>query len=176
MKKMCIFIWSYPYSISFILIKITIYPAHLVMTYLLDGGTPKPNMPKLPDFPRSLPESPMLPSSLRFGQESLLDRPPPMLDPLLLHKKLLSQKMGPAVLGGPSSALGGPPSQSLYEMAALTHEMDTQAVTTKVKEILLANNVGQKVRLHFSFIIDLECELLEVVDKDMQTNDAVEFL
>ena len=68
-----------------------------------------------------------------------------MLDPLLLHKKLLSQKMGP-VLGGPSSALGGPPSQSLYEVAALTHEMDTQAVTTKVKEILLANNVGQKVR------------------------------
>ena len=118
------------------------------MTYLLDGQAPKPNMPKLPDFPRSLPESPMLPSSLRFGgQESLLDRPPPMLDPLLLHKKLLSQKMGPAasVLGGPSAALGGPPSQSLYEMAALTHEMDTQAVTTKVKEILLANNVGQKV-------------------------------
>merc|ERR1719242_100431 len=68
-----------------------------------------------------------------------------MLDPLLLHKKLLSQKMGPAVLGGSSAALGGPPSQSLYEMAALTHEMDTQAVTTKVKEILLSNNVGQKL-------------------------------
>jgi homeobox protein cut-like len=30
-------------------------------------------------------------------------------------------------------------------MAALTHELDTQGVTTKVKEILLANNVGQKV-------------------------------
>merc|ERR1719228_2807320 len=30
-------------------------------------------------------------------------------------------------------------------MAALTHEMDTQAVTTKIKEILLANNVGQKL-------------------------------
>ena len=119
-----------------------------------DGQGPQ-KMPKLPDFPRSLPETPMLPSSLRFGgQEGLLggDRPPPMLDPLLLHKKLLSQKMGP-VLGGPAAALVGPPSQSLYEMAALTHEMDTQAVTTKVKEILLANNVGQKVRKIFSNIL-----------------------
>ena len=54
-------------------------------------------------------------------------------------------------LGVPTSAAGvvgapGAPTPSLYEMAALTHELDTQAVTTKVKEILLANNVGQKVR------------------------------
>merc|ERR1712156_831430 len=34
---------------------------------------------------------------------------------------------------------------SLYEMAALTHEMDTMSVTTKIKEILLSNNVGQKL-------------------------------
>lgn len=115
-------------------------------------------MPKLPDFPRSMPDAPILPSSLRFGQDSaaaaaaasLLDRTPPMLDPLMLHRKLLSQKMGPGgLLGVPTSAAaglgGGAPTQSLYEMAALTHEMDTQAVTTKVKEILLANNVGQKV-------------------------------
>ena len=57
--------------------------------------------------------------------------------------------MGPAAaaagLLGPSSLVGAAPSQSLYEMAALTHEMDTQAVTTKVKELLLANNIGQKV-------------------------------
>ena len=39
-----------------------------------------------------------------------------------------------------------PPAPSLYEMAALTNELDTQTVTTKVKEILLANNVGQKVK------------------------------
>ena len=104
-------------------------------------------MPKLPDFPRGLPEAPVMPSSLRFGGQdgsSILDRPPPLLDPLLLHRKLLSQKLGPG-LGGTSLGGTGAPSQSLYEMAALTHEMDTQAVTTKVKEILLANNVGQKV-------------------------------
>ena len=105
-------------------------------------------MPKIPDIPRSLPEAPILPSSLRFGQESLMDRTAPILDPLLLQRQLLSKKMGPAAgLIGPAANLVGAPSQSLYEMAALTHEMDTQTVTTKVKEILLANNIGQKVRI-----------------------------
>ena len=36
---------------------------------------------------------------------------------------------------------------SLYEMAALTNELDTLAITTKVKEILMAHNVGQKVNI-----------------------------
>ena len=36
---------------------------------------------------------------------------------------------------------------SLYEMAALTNELDTLAITTKVKEILMAHNVGQKVNM-----------------------------
>ena len=44
-------------------------------------------------------------------------------------------------LGGPPF----PPTSSLYEMAALTNELDTQTITTKVKEILLQHNVGQKV-------------------------------
>ena len=116
----------------------------------------------------------MLPSSLRFGlnapgpggipcstssaQDILLDRSPPILDPLAIHRKLLSQQKAiGGVPGTPSSQsvtstplstmLGGsiPPSPSLYEMAALTNELDTQTVTTKVKEILLSNNVGQKV-------------------------------
>ena len=39
-----------------------------------------------------------------------------------------------------------PPGPSLYEMAALTNELDTMVITTKVKEILLAHNVGQKVK------------------------------
>ena len=80
-----------------------------------------------------------------------MDRTGPLLDPsLLLQRQLLSKKIGgPAGLMGPGSLVGAP-SQSLYEMAALTHEMDTQAVTTKVKEILLANNIGQKVSI-FNF-------------------------
>lgn len=34
---------------------------------------------------------------------------------------------------------------SVYEMAALTQDLDTQTITTKIKEALLANNIGQKV-------------------------------
>lgn len=36
-------------------------------------------------------------------------------------------------------------SPSVYEMAALTQDLDTQNITTKIKEALLANNIGQKV-------------------------------
>lgn len=36
-------------------------------------------------------------------------------------------------------------SPSVYEMAALTQDLDTQVITTKIKEALLANNIGQKV-------------------------------
>nr|CAD7398731.1 unnamed protein product [Timema poppensis] len=34
---------------------------------------------------------------------------------------------------------------SVYEMAALTQDLDTQTITTKIKEALLANNIGQKI-------------------------------
>jgi hypothetical protein len=34
---------------------------------------------------------------------------------------------------------------SVYEMAALTQDLDTQLITTRIKEALLANNIGQKV-------------------------------
>jgi len=54
------------------------------------------------------------------------------------------------------SPLSRPPPLSptpshLYEMAALTSELDTGAVTTRVKELLLANNLGQKVKLFFNY-------------------------
>ncbi|CAG0879605.1 unnamed protein product [Cyprideis torosa] len=38
-----------------------------------------------------------------------------------------------------------PQSQNVYELAAMMPDMDTQAVTNKIKEVLLANNVGQKL-------------------------------
>ena len=106
---------------------------------------PPKQLGKLPDFPHSIHD--VLPGSFRFAQESLQDRSPPILDPLAIQRKLMSQKVASANLA--VAAAGGPlpNAPSLYEMAALTHELDTQAVTTKVKEILLANNVGQKVRL-----------------------------
>ena len=34
---------------------------------------------------------------------------------------------------------------NLYEVAALTQEFDTTLITNKVKELLLANNIGQKI-------------------------------
>ncbi|KAJ8681075.1 hypothetical protein QAD02_016862 [Eretmocerus hayati] len=36
-------------------------------------------------------------------------------------------------------------SPSVYEMAARTPDLDTQTITTKIKEALLANNIGQKI-------------------------------
>lgn len=41
-------------------------------------------------------------------------------------------------------------SPSVYEMAALTQDLDTQVITTKIKEALLANNIGQKVSHSFN--------------------------
>lgn len=42
-------------------------------------------------------------------------------------------------------------SPTVYEMAALTQDLDTQVITTKIKEALLSNNIGQKV-IYFYFI------------------------
>ena len=103
---------------------------------------PPKQLGKMPEFHHAMHE--VLPSSFRFTQESIQDRSPPILDPLAIQRKLLSQKSN-ANLGA------GGVAPSLYEMAALTHELDTQGVTTKVKEILLANNVGQKVNKHFNY-------------------------
>lgn len=82
-------------------------------------------------------ENPLMPSTLRFGSDpNLSQSPQPLLDPLAAHRKMMSIRPP----GFPPTS--GP---SLYEMAALTNELDTQTITTKVKEILLAHNVGQKV-------------------------------
>lgn len=44
----------------------------------------------------------------------------------------------------PSSGSYNPAQPSVYEMAALTTDLDTQAITTKIKETLMAHNIGQK--------------------------------
>jgi hypothetical protein len=66
------------------------------------------------------------------------------------HRKLSGSMAAGQQQQQQPSPLSRPPPLSptpnhLYEMAALTSELDTQAVTTKVKELLLANNLGQKV-------------------------------
>lgn len=37
---------------------------------------------------------------------------------------------------------------SVYEMAALTTDLDTQIITSKIKETLMAHNIGQKVGIY----------------------------
>ena len=125
-------------------------------------GFPSPRPPgmKLPDGSSPLPgaaaaaagllgrggglpnpfDSPLLPPTLRFGADPNLSAG---FDPLAAHRK-----MGPR-LPQAAAALGplvSGPTPNLFEMAALTTELDTQALTTRVKEILLANNIGQKVK------------------------------
>lgn len=102
------------------------------------GMPPSRPIGKLPENLIRPPfENPLMPSTLRFGSDpNLSQSPQPLLDPLAAHRKMMSIRPP----GFPPTS--GP---SLYEMAALTNELDTQAITTKVKEILLAHNVGQKL-------------------------------
>ncbi|KFB43683.1 AGAP001187-PA-like protein [Anopheles sinensis] len=54
----------------------------------------------------------------------------------------------PSQPGAPNSMRGSLHqhiSPTVYEMAALTQDLDTQVITTKIKEALLANNIGQKI-------------------------------
>ena len=115
-----------------------------------------PNMPKLPELIRPVFDPPLVPvSGLRFGCDPNLSTvsapaPAPLLDPLAQaqhrHKLLAGAAAArPPGFPGPGAGAGGAASPSLYEMAALTSELDTNLVTTKVKEILLQHNVGQKV-------------------------------
>ncbi|XP_074106793.1 homeobox protein, cut isoform X2 [Cotesia typhae] len=65
-----------------------------------------------------------------------------------LQKKQAQQQMGlhsPHQMTSPLRSLHPHISPSVYEMAALTQDLDTQTITTKIKEALLANNIGQKI-------------------------------
>ncbi|XP_063850975.1 homeobox protein cut-like isoform X3 [Scylla paramamosain] len=100
----------------------------------------KPHPLKLAaDLPKSI-ESPLPPVGIppSLGGLPLSSHPMPFdtrmppLDPL--RKGPLSNPRHP-----------GPVAPSVYEMAALTQDLDTQVITTKIKEVLLANNIGQKL-------------------------------
>ena len=59
-------------------------------------------------------------------------------DPFALQRKLQEQQRL-AMIGGASS--------NVYEIAALTQELDTMQLTLRVKDVLSSNNIGQKVKL-----------------------------
>ncbi|RXG71097.1 Homeobox protein cut [Armadillidium vulgare] len=108
-------------------------------------STSKPHHIKLPpDLPKTSLESPLppvgIPSSLGLTlppHPHAYDARMPLLDPL--------RKVFPFQAGLPSIRVPGPVAPSVYEMAALTQDLDTQVITTKIKEALLANNIGQKL-------------------------------
>jgi len=92
-------------------------------------------------------------------ETSVLPPPPPPITamqqqqtpPSIGHDFVKKSNSSPASTAPSPVALtrapppGLPPQPSVYEMAALTQDLDTQLITTKIKEALLANNIGQKV-------------------------------
>ncbi|XP_056640490.1 homeobox protein cut isoform X2 [Diorhabda sublineata] len=109
----------------------------------------------------------ILPPSLQLGPPQGINPqppPPPMLltppglpphHAINIQNQDLIKKTNHSPHGVPHSPMGQQHtplrnmhqhiSPSVYEMAALTQDLDTQIITTKIKEALLANNIGQKI-------------------------------
>lgn len=83
--------------------------------------------------------------------------PQKMLEPTYISRHPLTSE-APSSLFPPTRALGNSdpfnlqrrlsysPQNSIYEMAAFTQELNTLQITSRVREVLAANNIGQKVR------------------------------
>lgn len=73
------------------------------------------------------------------------------LDPFGLQRKFHEQQqrqlsLSLAASAGAAAGANRPPGpNSIYEIAALTQELNTLQLTTRVRETLAANNIGQKV-------------------------------
>uniref|UniRef100_A0A336LRN4 Homeobox protein cut-like n=1 Tax=Culicoides sonorensis TaxID=179676 RepID=A0A336LRN4_CULSO len=87
-------------------------------------------------------------------QPTMLLTPPGMQQHHLmnLQNQVEKKPMPPMSMHSPQSApqnvmrnMNQHISPTVYEMAALTQDLDTQVITTKIKEALLANNIGQKI-------------------------------
>ena len=65
------------------------------------------------------------------------------MDPMSLQRRLTEQRMSMAAL---AAAAGQQQQQNVYELAALTQDMDTLQLTTRIRELLSSNNICQKVR------------------------------
>lgn len=62
-----------------------------------------------------------------------------------IHSPQLSETSQPPPSANVMRNMSQHISPTVYEMAALTQDLDTQVITTKIKEALLANNIGQKI-------------------------------
>lgn len=113
----------------------------------------------------------LLPPSLQLGPPQSQNNPQPPQPPMLLtppgvpphHAINLQNAEMKKANHSPHGIPHSPMSQhqgalrsmhqhitpSVYEMAALTQDLDTQVITTKIKEALLANNIGQKVSYYY---------------------------
>lgn len=98
-------------------------------------------------------EQPMLLTPPGLPPQHAIQLPLPPKEPKSAEKKMMP-------IHSPQSDTPQPPAPSaqnvmrslhqhisptVYEMAALTQDLDTQTITTKIKEALLANNIGQKI-------------------------------
>lgn len=106
---------------------------------------PPPQNPQHSQHPQPPPPMMLTPSGphLQHSQLSMQE----------LQKKQQQQQQQQINLHSPHHQMAPSPlrslhphiSPSVYEMAALTQDLDTQTITTKIKEALLANNIGQKI-------------------------------
>lgn len=99
-------------------------------------------------------EQSLSPSSIDNGARSNSSTPDPIMS---TPTSMASSPMSNRPRIGPYGALGNnllrpslAPSStyiqpSVYELAALTSDLDTQIITTRIKETLMAHNIGQKV-------------------------------
>ncbi|CAH2986105.1 unnamed protein product [Chilo suppressalis] len=139
-----------------------IAPEKLMRTGNYSGAPPcPPNMNKpMPPTQKMLSDATSLLSKMQ--QEQLLPHLPHLQPPLLLTPPGFPHALPPHPHSHPhlhdnNNKERKPPHQpvlrslhqhispSVYEMAALTQDLDTQTITTKIKEALLANNIGQKI-------------------------------
>ena len=95
---------------------------------------------------------PMLLTPPGLPPQHAIQLPPKEPKPLQSEKKMMpihSPQLSDTPQPPPSSNVMRNMNQhispTVYEMAALTQDLDTQVITTKIKEALLANNIGQKI-------------------------------
>lgn len=115
-------------------------------------GSPQTSNPQPPPPPMLLTPPGLPPHHHMNLQNSELMKKTNHQSPHGIHHSSMSQQHSAALRN-----MHPHMSPSVYEMAALTQDLDTQVITTKIKEALLANNIGQKVN---SQEVDIFCNFI----------------